>query len=359
MRSDLIRFMARRWGRSGAKVNLPPPASVKNILVVRPHNELGDFILGLPAISALRHHYPSARITLVGGPKHKALADAGIPADRMLIWLKSGYWTQPWNFVKFVRELRNEPYDLAICPSTVSISVTSSLITAWSGARLTVGRCQADLTGEKELAPFFDILVPPPQKDMNQTVKNYDFLYALEIPPPDEDAAFLGLPEQAIQSAKALLNKEGLGRISKRVFLHVGAGKPANRWPTANFAKLATLLSSQLEACVVYCKSPGEEELVEKAFALSRAHKAIIPSHGLMVDTALISECDLFVGSDTGLLHVAAAVGIPTIGLYGPTKPGEWAPLSHKHHSLVGENNEVGLIVPEDVLRTARSILSK
>lgn len=351
--------MARRWGRSGAKVHVPSPNSVKNILVVRSHNELGDFILGLPAIAALRRHYSSARVTLVGGPKHKALADAGLPADRLLIWLKSGYWTQPWKFIKFIRDLRDQPYDLAICPSTVSISVTSSLITAWSGARLTVGRCQADLTGEESLAPFFDILVPPPQKNMNQTAKNYDFLYALEVPPPNEDAAFLGIPESAIESAKALMDKEGLGRMSKRVFLHVGAGKPANRWPTANFAKLAGLLSNELEACVVYCKSPGEEELVEKAFSLSHAHKAIIPSHGLLIDTAVISECDLFVGSDTGLLHVAAAVGIPTIGLYGPTKPSEWAPASQKHHSLVGEKGEVGLIVPEDVLRAARSILSK
>ena len=319
---------------------------------MRPHNERGDLILTLPALKGFRKADPKARITLVGGPKHRQLAPCLNMVDRFLV-LDKGLFS----FLRMVQEIREPKPDLAVCLSTVSVSATSTFLTALSGARITAGRVRGTVTAEPEIRPFLDILFPSQVPGRHQSDLSLDFLGALERPTGETALPLLVVPEGNEKQARDIFGQTGLKHRAPLVYLHVGAGKEANRWPSLLWARLGDLLWAELNASLLINISPGDEGQIEKVVGQMRARPVVTPGAGLLDSAAQAAGCHLFIGNDTGMLHVAAAFGVPTIGLYGPTRPEEWAPPSPRHRSLSGEKGEIGLITPEEVLRAARIAL--
>jgi ADP-heptose:LPS heptosyltransferase len=110
------------------------------------------------------------------------------------------------------------------------------------------------------------------------------------------------------------------------VGLHPGATWPAKRWFPERFAELARQLQSRLGARVVLTTGPGEEELVSRVAAAAQGAAESLPVLDLRGLAALLSLLDAYVANDCGPMHVAAALGTPTIGLFGPGEPNIWFP---------------------------------
>ncbi|RKY01274.1 hypothetical protein DRP77_09930 [Candidatus Poribacteria bacterium] len=127
------------------------------------------------------------------------------------------------------------------------------------------------------------------------------------------------LRDEEIKSARTLLRERGVDPEGMIVGIHPGGGWPYKLWGAEGFARLAEMFAAELGARVLLFCGPGEEELAERVESLSSA--GVIRFEGLPLRTvaALISLCSLYVGNDTGTTHLAAAVGTPTVAIFGPT----------------------------------------
>jgi len=135
----MLKQLFRILGRSEKPVNISDiePSKVKNILIVRQHNQLGDMLCSVPLFAAIRKRFPDAHITLVASPINYEIlfSDINPFIDKVITYRKSPFK----NLIEFYKELKNHDYQIGIVPSTVSISRTSHFINFFSGAKIRVG----------------------------------------------------------------------------------------------------------------------------------------------------------------------------------------------------------------------------
>lgn len=179
----------------------------------------------------------------------------------------------------------------------------------------------------------------------------YDCVRELDLPPWDcvNHRPRLLLPATARSAALAFLRKHGAANEQRpMIALHAGGAwlGGLKRWPPERFAALADRLHERWNAHIMLLGSNGETAL-SATIAAAMRHRSIIETGSvpLLTGLALIEACALFVGNDSGLLHAAAAVGAPYVGIFGPTAPANFHP--------VGLHPQQGtLVVPSEACRS-------
>jgi heptosyltransferase-2 len=194
-------------------------------------------------------------------------------------------------------------------------------------------------------------------KDYHQVRRNMDIW-----PDPFSEQTDLTieitLTEDELARGKPFLDKMSHG-ASRVILYHPGAGKVPNRWPADLFARLADELSVSVPAATVITSGPMDEEPVRAMVEALHTPFEVINNQPIREVASAISFADLVVSNDTGIMHIAAAVGTPVLSLFGPTDPGEWAPTGERHRYIRGEDREIGKIPFDDVLRTANEMLRR
>jgi len=274
------------------------------ILVIRP-GALGDTILALPALQALRARYPRARLDLVGYPtplqlvQHAVRVNAIHSIDRAIF---SSLFSGPFppRLEEFLRS-----YDLLI---------------AWIGDR------SGGLLRKLERSGRACLRADPYPLQGSGVHASLHLLRTLTplgvgerlIPPR------LLLPSDTHRAGRELLRRIGLGRAGF-LAVHPGSGSPSKNWPTEKFAGLLELARrSGKQVAVLEGEADGE--------AIRMLRQSIgwwppaIERPNLSMLAALMSRAGAFLGNDSGVSHLAAASGAPTLTLFGPTDPETWAP---------------------------------
>jgi heptosyltransferase I len=137
--------------------------------------------------------------------------------------------------------------------------------------------------------------------------------------------------------------------------LNPGAGKPAKRWPVERFAELATRLGREASARVLVVWGPGEQAAAQR---IARAPGAVLaPPTDLETLIAVVRRASAVVAADTGPLHVAAAVGVPCVGLYGPTSAARNGPYGAGHRTLSAPDGHMTSLAVPAVLAAVRELL--
>jgi ADP-heptose:LPS heptosyltransferase len=185
---------------------------------------------------------------------------------------------------------------------------------------------------------YTQAIARPRQLRPRHSVENqWDLLAALGIPPPDrvEDAVEMAADPAATKSVEGRLAQAGLASESSIVVIHVSAGNPFRRWPTDRFADLAArLVVADPRRVVVLTSGPSESGAAD---AVGVAARATLPpalasrvarcgEFDLAALRALVDRAALFIGGDSGPLHIAGTTRTPVVGLYGPTLPIRSAP---------------------------------
>ncbi len=280
---------------------------VERIAVLRA-NALGDFIFVLPALDALRSAYPSAEIVLLGAPWHAVLwRDRPGPVDRVLVVpavpgiRDPGPGESPGDVPAFLAAARAERFDLAL--QVHGGGANSNPFVAGLGARVTAG-----LRAEG---------APPLDRWLRYVYYQHEVIRYLEV------AALVGAPATTITPALAVTAADRaeaaavLGEPTRpRVALHPGATDTRRRWPPERFAEVARELTADGYEVLV-TGTPAEQETVDAVVAA--AGVPVRPQVGTLSLGALAAtyaDCALVVSNDTGPLHLAAAVGAPTVGVF-------------------------------------------
>ena len=338
----------------------PIPRSVRGILVVRQHDQLGDMLCVVPTLKALREAYPGASITLVASPVNYEIMLGHPRLDRVLLYDKRAVGSSPAALARFREELRATHYDIAIVPSTVSISLTSGLIARFSGARVRIG--PGRLEHRENPAAF--LYTHPVDLDWSetplrhQTLRNADILRPLRIgvsEPACEIGLTAGEREKGIRLLAGL--REEIDRRSPVIGLHPGAAKPGNRWPPERFAELARKLHSEFRCAFAVTIGPRDEEVHGRLRALLDMPHRFIAGEPIRTVAGVIDNLDAYISNDTGPLHIAGALSPPVLGLFGPTDPRVWAPPGKKNRHLAAPDGKIDSLGVDDVFAVARTLL--
>lgn len=351
----------------------PSPESAQRILIVR-LSSMGDVLHALPAAVMLRQAFPSASIgwlieerwaellcalsTPRSGPRspERPLVDV-VHVVKLKQWRSSLLETQTWERVgASLSDLRSHHYDVAI---DLQGAIRSAILARWSGARTIYGPSQPR---ENAASLWYSRKIITQR---THVVERYAELAEALIgsAPPIPQAMFPcdPLAEQRVESR---LNELGLHDVA---ILNPGAGWGAKQWPAERYGAVAETLSQEGVRCVINC-GPGEESLARAAESASHgAARAMSFSVGELI--ALTRRARLFIGGDTGPMHLAAALRVPVVALFGPTDPARNGPYGTK--SIVLRNPaspttlrhrndpDPGLlaITPGEVTHAARQLL--
>jgi ADP-heptose:LPS heptosyltransferase len=326
----------------------------KRVLIVRPHDQLGDFLLSTPAIDALRNRFPDARLGILV-KDYFADAVANHPAlDSVLVFYpKISGWTRE-RLCRFGRALFHR-WDFAVILSSESHSLTSDVLAVLSGAKIILG-------SERFVFPgcmrnfLYNLSAPDSGRQRHQTERNLDIIAFINGKTPD-----LREKVYVSQSEKLRLAAELKKRLPKQgqsiVGLHIGANKAPNRWPAEHFAELANRIHSTLNANVLLFWGPREADLAEQFMQRVSFEPVRMPPSTLRNLSVHFSLCDAAVCNDTGIMHLCAAVGTPLVALFGPIDPTFWKPIGKQIVAVRGPENKTENIRVEDVFQKLNLLL--
>jgi heptosyltransferase II len=297
---------------------LLPNDSPRLLLVMR--LPLGDTLFVTPTIRALRQRYPGAQITALAAGGNAPLLAHNADLDDTVVLPFHRDWRGGGALPATLRLLLHRRYDLALCFSTPGLG--------WLPAACGIPR--------QEFPDYLPFWWCWPQDFSGWNGRHAVELYAtaarrLDLPPLEHRMHVRLTPAERAGMA-GLLNQLRLNRAPLRIAVHPGSGAaPAQkRWPLCRFAEVARVLVAQTGAQIIVAGGPSEAALAaELCCAIGPAAISLAGRLNLRQSMALVAACDLFVGNDSGPLHLAAAVGTPVVGIYGPTDPavfGPWAP---------------------------------
>ncbi len=350
----------RSLGLLLAPRRVPPiPESPRGILVVRQHDQLGDMLCVLPTLRTLRERYPGAEITLVASPvNHDPMAGHPWLGSLLLYDKRAGLLGREGGVRGFLRRLRSRRYDIAIVPSTVSISLTSGVIAWLSRAPVRIGPGRL----EHRENPGKFLFTHPVDLDWSgsparhQALRNADILAPLGLECAAGPSPLAVSPAEDARAA-ALLAPLRSGH--PRLFgIHPGAAKAGNRWPAERFADLAKRLHAGYGNALVVTVGPRDEEVAGRLLPLLEVPHLVIRNEPIRSVAAVINRLDFFVSNDTGPLHIAGALAPPVLGLFGPTDPKQWAPLGRKNHHIASKDGTIGSLTTDEVFRMCAVIIS-
>ena len=326
----------------------------RNILIID-FGQLGDLVMSLPALRAIRARFPYAQITVaVGKPGGELISLSGYANDILevdRVALRDGpKLISIGRILRFVSSVRKAKFDFVIDLHSL---YETNLLGFFSGAphRLYARRPNRSLD-------FLSNFVPRPGKERKTAhlVDRYlDILKPLGIQNPPRTPT-LKTSAAADFAVEALLKKEKAQSRELLVGLFPGAGHVGRIWPLENFAELADHLIRNDKVRVVVFAGPEEREMVPQM-------RTVFPPTTIFFDRLTIPQLasaqarlTLFVSNDTGPAHIAAAVGTPVIVLLDRPDPHSFTPVG-PHNRLIGAPSIAQIPVAE-VYRTAHEMLA-
>ena len=300
-------------------------------VVVRGTNWVGDSVMTVPALRALRRLLPDARITLAVRPSAKGIFSEVDFVDDVLVYDRRN----AFSVVSQVREWRRRKFDLAVLFQN---AFEAALIPFLAGVPLRLGYAT-----ESRQAMLTHPLPLPDWRSSKHEVFYYLYLItALEqmlsgtstVCEADPDIS-LGISEARKAEAGELLQSYGVNEEKSVVALCPGSiNSRAKRWPAERFAALADRLMDQ-QRQVVIIGSRDEIDVTNEVTGRMQ-HRPVVLTGKTSLDqiTAVLGLVDLMVTNDTGPAHIAAALGCPTIVIFGPTNPLTTRPFSFKAEVL-------------------------
>jgi len=288
-------------------------SAIKKILVIK-LRAIGDVVLSTAVLPNLRRAFPDAQIDFLTERPSREVVTGNPYLNDVIIFDN----TQQRS-LGLLTDVRKRNYDLVI---DLFGNPRSALVTRLSGARYRVGY------RFRWRKYCYNIVVEPRSDEVHNAEFNLDSLRAIDVPIVDS-SIFFPITEMAEKFAHDFFLQNNLdGQFV--VALNPGGGWYTKRWRTKQYAELADLLVREWNARVLILWGPGEQNVVEEIQSRMKSKALVIPPTTLQQLGALLKRCSILVTNDSGPMHIAAAVGIPIVAIFGPTRPELQGPLGEK-----------------------------
>ena len=304
------------------------PVSPKQISIFR-SGAIGDFVLTLPAVNALRAAYPRSCLRLIGNPSILRLAPANEIVDINSAEV-AGLYNPVGPVPDRTRALFSDVHLLFAYAVDPDRSLQSRLTEIVNGRAI--------------------VYCPRPKPGVHIVEHLLTPLRRIGIPASDPMPRIRPAVDELAHAGEIL---KKLRLSSPLVAVHPGSGGREKCWPLASYFKLSHGLATRGAGVITVC-GPVERDIADKL----PAHLPCLAPRDLRSLAALLHGVDLFIGNDSGPGHIAAAVGTPTLTLFGPTDPGTWAPRHPLARILKAPDGRLPELPVDSVLNAALKLLA-
>ncbi|MCD6296065.1 MAG: lipopolysaccharide heptosyltransferase II [Deltaproteobacteria bacterium] len=285
-------------------------------IMVRATNWVGDAIMTLPALEAIRENFPGSSITVLGKPWMLPLLENHPAVDRVIALRKEGrYLADLVEVIRVIREIRKQRFDLAILFQN---AFEAALLAYLGGAEFRIGY----KTGGRGFLLSHRIIRNDEILKVHQVEYYLSILRAMGWNAASHDPS-LNVDKRHSDDARSMLDSNGIKRDDFLIGLSPGAifGE-AKRWPSKRFAKVGDWAVERWGAKVVVMGSEKEMDICQ-VLTDSMTHRPanLCGRTSLGEAMGVISRCRFFVTNDSGLMHMAAALNVPTVAVFGSTDP--------------------------------------
>ena len=282
---------------------------MKKILVFS-FSFIGDTVLSTAVIQPLRSHFPDTHITFLVGPSALDLISNDPQLDATLAYDNQCEHAGLKGRLKLINTLRREKYDLVI-------NLRDSFVARCLGVEH-----WGLVRGDRErhaVVRYLEVL-------SRHSVDTSDANPRLELTKSEQLAATRFLTDAGVNSERTLFG------------IHPGGNWIYKLWNAEKFAQLANTLARERNAMILLFSGQNERELQAQVASMMETPSILVKAENLREVAALIEECDLYIGNDTGPMHIAAAVGTPVVALFGST-----------HHIRSGPYGELHKVVQSGI----------
>lgn len=295
------------------------PLTINEILVIK-LRYLGDVLLMTPCLQAIKENVPHANVTVVVNKGTEAVLHNHPCVDNIVTVDRRSFAKR----YRAVRRLRKRRYDLVL---DLTDGDRSAIMTRLIRARYRVGynaehrwrgRCYDQIIhGDPDEMHSVDYYLQA-IKEIGLTISAHD--PTLSCAPDDE------------HYAHELLVDHGIDREAQLLMIHPGSRWEAKSWLAERFAAVADTIQASRSMRVVFAGSEQERARVKNIQAqMSTTSVSIVGQTTVLQLAAVMKRCVLFLGNDNGPMHMAAALGLPVVALFGPTNPKVWGPWGKGH----------------------------
>ena len=298
---------------------------IYKILIIRT-DRIGDLVLSTPSFTALKNKFPKAYISLVVNNYTKELVVNNPMIDKVITCDSE---TSLFDKLRFILDLRRMHFDLILVLHSTFWSCAISFL---SGALFRIGY--------KERGCGFLLTTPIPPKKGDEIVheveKTLDIVRVIGANIEAKEL-YIGVTEQGERYAETFFREMGISSRDKIVAIHPGARQEYIRWQKEGFAEIANNLIEEYHFKILLVGDDSEEHLVEDILRLIKNKKKVIPTGNTTLTqlVSLLKRCNLFIGNSTGPMHMAAALNIPVVAIFGCINPLDnyrrWGPWGNGH----------------------------
>ena len=274
---------------------------------------IGDAVLSTAVIQPLRRHFSDAHITFLVGPRAAALFTAEPQIDAVHIYDNRGEHAGWRGRLRLIKTLRREKFDIVV-------NLRDSLVARCIGAKH--WRMGHSSGNRHAVTRYLEVL----QRHGVDITDAHPHLQLTETERTEASHFFVG------ETSRSRCNTVGETSSSQyRIGIHPGGNWIYKLWDAQKYAQLATILSEKFGAAILLFAGPDERELQAQVADMMHPSPILVKTKNLRELTALIAECDVYIGNDTGPMHIAAAVNTPVVALFGSTNPHRSGPYGEKH----------------------------
>ena len=335
---------------------------MNNILIIK-LRYIGDVLLATPTVRAIKAARPDARVTMMVNRGTEDVLSGNRDLGEIMVLDKGSLAAQS----RLIAGLRARQFDTVI---DLTDGDRSAFLTRISGAPVRIGFNDE----HRWRGRYYTQVVPPVPGVRHRIDRDLETLKPFNIQAGSTNPQLWLTPEEA-NSADQLLAQLGVERSQSMVILQPGARYWFKAWPLERFAELADRLASQCGCQVLIGGSDQDIQLAQEIRQMAKSAPIIMTGRtNIKQFAAVAKQSVLFVGSDSGAMHIASAVGTPVVALFGPSNPGEWGPRGGPVEVLYkesdcrscfhptctrGEENCMKLITVEEVMLATGRIMAQ
>jgi len=307
------------------------PEGIQRILVIKFWG-IGNLVQTSPTLRGIRRRFPKAEITFLTLEQNKGIYENSGLYDEAIYLRLTTIWDFTRELTTLFFVLRNYRFDLII--DLEPLTYFAEMISFYVGVGHRVGFS----------VPGRESLFTKPVEFREDEHISRTFFRVLSVFDSDGEAGEEDLIPEPIpltredeRAAEELLRAQDVNPGEFLIGMNVNASEVARerRWPMENFAALVDMVIQKLNATVVLFGSPDEAPYVERTIAMMQQDPINLAGRTTLRQAiAVMSKLDLFITNDSGPLHLAYALGIPTISFYGPESPRRYGPMGSKHRTI-------------------------
>jgi heptosyltransferase II len=295
-------------------------------ILIRATNWVGDAILALPALRAVRSRFPAAHISILSRPYIADIYRGQGVSDELIAWDPHGEHRRLRGRQQLISGLRSRQFDVALL-------LQNAFDAAWLAWRAHIPQRIGYARDGRSFLLSKAIAVPKPGE-----IPPHEKFYYLELLRrigwldtfPIVDHISLQVSDSAKRHAAETLLAAGARPHARRIAIGAGASYgSAKCWPAERFAEWVNRFQAQSDADIILFGASAEAPLSNAIIVNMRRRPVDLTGKTALGDLpALLSQCHFFLGNDSGAMHVAAAVGLPVVAVFGPTDPFGTAPVT-------------------------------